>query len=125
MKVLTDTQLFETGLFETGLFLNTQSLQIIPRSYPALVDISLRNESTNIVQSFTNAAAATVGGYLIVTTSFDLDDEISYELDITESATGDLIYRDRILSTAQTIADYTINNNEYTTRTHNNDYVQR
>jgi hypothetical protein len=102
-----------------------QILKFIPRSYPSLVDIDLIEEGTNQTATFTGITATTSGSYLSVTEIFVLTQGNWYSFDVTDNATGDLIYRGRIFCTNQDIDDYTINNSDYTVRTSkDNKYVQ-
>jgi hypothetical protein len=101
---------------------DAQEMTIIPRSYPALIDIRLRDESTNTVTLIEDVAATTNKGYLIFSTAYSLTENVFYELTILSGS--DVIYKDKVFCTDQVIADYTLNENEYITEnTYDNDYI--
>lgn len=99
-----------------------QEMTIIPRSYPALIDIRLRDESTNTVTLIEDVATTTNKGYLIFSTAYSLTENVFYELTILSGS--NVIYKDKVFCTDQVIADYTLNENEYITEnTYDNDYI--
>lgn len=101
---------------------DAQQMTIIPRSYPALIDIRLRDESRNIVTLIEDVATTTNKGYLIFSTAYALTENVFYELTILDGS--NVIYKDKVFCTDQVIADYTVNENEYITEnTYDNDYI--
>lgn len=101
---------------------DAQEMTIIPRSYPALIDIRLRDESTNTVTLIEDVATTTDKGYLTFSTAYSLTENVFYELTILSGS--DVIYKDKVFCTNQVIADYTLNENEYITEnTYDNDYI--
>ena len=101
---------------------DAQEMTIIPRSYPSLIDIRLRDESTNTVTLIQDVSANTDKGYLIFSTAYSLTENVFYELTILSGS--DVIYKDKVFCTDQVIADYTLNENEYITEnTYDNDYI--
>lgn len=101
---------------------DAQEMTIIPRSYPALIDIRLRNESTNTVTLIEDVSTTTDKGYLIFSTAYSLTENVFYELTILSGS--DVIYKDKVFCTDQVIANYTLNENEYITEnTYDNDYI--
>jgi hypothetical protein len=86
---------------------NAQSLSIIPREYPSLIDISLRNEITNEVVTFSDVSTTTLNGYLSFSNAFSLVENNFYELKILDGSS--VIYKDKIFCTDQNIASYSVN----------------
>jgi hypothetical protein len=86
---------------------SAQQLEVIPRSYPATINIKLRNEITNEVTTISSISTTTVKGYLRFSTAYDLDESYFYELTILDGSS--VIYKDKIFCTNQTIADYSVN----------------
>lgn len=84
-----------------------QEMQVIPRSYPSLITVKVRNESTNEVQTYNNVAATTNSGYLVFNIIYDLRESFTYELTIFEGSS--VIYKDKILCTDQDIEIYSVN----------------
>jgi hypothetical protein len=101
---------------------DAQSMSIIPRSYPATITIRLRDESTNEVTTYTDVNATTTKGYLVFSNAYTLTENVFYELTILDGS--DVIYKDKIFCTDQTISDFSVNNGEYVTEdSYDNDYI--
>ena len=101
---------------------DAQEMTIIPRSYPATVDIRLRNESTNGVTLIEGVSATTDKGYLTFSAVYSLTENVFYELTILDGSS--VIYKDKVFCTDQTIATYSVNNGEYVTEdSYDNDYI--
>lgn len=121
-----------------------QTIRIIPRSYPDDISLVLRDEITNEVTTKTieslewdnnndswnlanydwNEPSGIVydNGYLVITTEFALVENHFYELTINDGS--NVIYRDKIFCTDQTISDYSVNDGVYTTEnSYDNDYI--
>lgn len=121
-----------------------QTFRVIPRSYPEDVIITLRDDSTNEVTTYTIESAEwddnndfwqladydwnfgsnifTEKGYLVITNTFALTENRFYDLTITNES--NVIYRDKVFCTDQTISDYSVNDGVYTTEnTYDNDYI--
>ena len=86
---------------------NPQQLEIIPRSYPSVITVKLRNEITNEVTTIPSVSTTTLKGYLRFSTSYSLEESYFYELTILDGTT--VIYKDKIFCTNQDIADYSVN----------------
>ena len=86
---------------------NPQQLEIIPRSYPSVITVKLRNEITNEVTTIPSVSTTTLKGYLRFSTSYTLEESYFYELTILDGTT--VIYKDKIFCTNQDIADYSVN----------------
>ena len=89
----------------------THTFNIIPRDFVSSIDIKLTSETTNQTIEIT-VDSVTDGNYLEFSADFGtLTESDFYTLDIfTQSQ--DLIYKDRVFATAQTIDQ--LNNNYYT-----------
>ena len=100
-----------------------QTLKFIPRSYvvgSATVRIfdEMRNTSTDYTVTL-----STVNYYSSCSKIFVLVEDNSYYLQVLNGT--DIIFTDKILCTNQTIADYSINNGEYTKNTTTNTFIIR
>ena len=96
-----------------------QSLKFIPREYCATTIVlvnEMTNETTNISSDFYKD-----GYYLYTTATFDLKEGNFYILTIKNN--DDVVYKDKIFCTNQTIADYTINKDEYVANQTTNDFI--
>ena len=99
-----------------------QEMTIIPRSYPALIDIRLRNESTNGVTLIEDVSTTTDKGYLVFSTAYSLTENVFYELTILDGSS--VIYKDKVFCTDQTVSTYSVNDGEYVTEdSYDNDYI--
>jgi len=101
---------------------DAQSMSIIPRECPASITIRLRNESTNEVTNYTSVNATTTKGYLVFSNAYSLTENVFYELAILDGS--DVIYKDKIFCTDQTITSYSVNDGQYVTEdSYDNDYI--
>ena len=118
-----------------------QTLYILPRVYASNVYYTLVNEDTKVSVTATNLTTSTVSGYLSFSNTFDLDSDVFYEILVYDTATDDLIYRDKIFVSNQLVigvfvsglfepglfaetSGYDINNGEYTqNKTLENEYL--
>jgi len=96
-----------------------QDLKFIPRSYGADT-IVLRNETTNEEKTI-SASFALDKYYLTTTTTFDLKENTFYNLTIKNGV--EVVYKDRIFCTNQTIVSYSVNKDEYVSNVTNNDFI--
>ena len=100
-----------------------QTLKFIPRTYvvgSATVRIydEMRNTSTDY-----SVTLATVDYYSSCSKIFALKEDNSYYLEVLNGT--DIIYTDKIYCTNQTVADYSINDVEYTKNTTTNEFIIR
>ena len=106
---------------------NAQTIKIIPREYVTTATMTLRDDQTNTVSTFSDITLTQNGDYSIISESFTLKEGYYYDLEITSA--GATIYKDKVFCTDQTINQatnslYTVNQNEYTTDTSfDNDYI--
>jgi len=100
---------------------SAQTLKIIPRDYQANIDVVLRDNSTNTSTTY-SVATSTSGDYMTFDLTLSLVENRFY--DMTCKFGSNVIYKDKIFCTDQTIADYTVNESQYTTEnSYNNDYI--
>ena len=101
---------------------DAQSVSVIPREYPATITLRLRNESTNEVTTYSSVATTSNKGYLTFSNAFSLEEGVFYEFSVLNGS--NVIYKDKIFCTDQTIADYSVNNNQYVIEdSYDNDYI--
>jgi hypothetical protein len=104
---------------------SNQTLKFIPREYITNITLKLRDDSTNEIT--TSAIVSTTDrDYMVVNTTFDLKEGHFYDLTILSGA--DIIYKDKIFCTDQTINQdtnsyYSVNQNEYVSEAGNNDFI--
>ena len=101
---------------------SSQSIVIIPRSFPASVTLQLIDESKNTTAT-PSVSVASSNGFMTLTGTFSLTNNRFYTLKVLDGST--LIYRDRVFVTSQTIFDkYTVNEGVYVEEnTSNNEFV--
>jgi hypothetical protein len=104
-----------------------QSIKIIPRVYSTSVTMDLRDDSTNTTVSITPTATK-VGNYIQLSNVFDLKEGRFYDLKVIETSTQNIIYRDKIFCTSQSTdqtnnESYSVNKDEYKSKSGNNDFI--
>ena len=100
---------------------SAQTLKIIPREYQANIDVILRDNSTNESTTY-SVATSTSGDYMTFNLTLALVENRFY--DMTCKFGSNVIYKDKIFCTDQTIANYTVNEGQYTTEnSYDNDYI--
>lgn len=95
-----------------------QSISVIPRSYLSTFDLSIRDDSTNVEETYNITNAVISGNYLNFSNIFSpiLVENHFYDLKLTSN--GEVIFKDRIFCTDQDIDQlnndyYDLNSNEY------------
>jgi len=98
---------------------NAQTLSVIPREYVSSFVMTVRDDSTNVAETYNITTATQVGNYLTFTNIFNpiLVENHFYDLTL-ETASG-VIYRDRIFCSDQDIDQddndyYDLNDGQYT-----------
>jgi hypothetical protein len=101
---------------------SSQSIVIIPRSFPASVTLHLIDESKNTTAT-PSVSVASANGFMTLTGTFSLVVNRYYGLEVFDGS--NLIYRDRVFVTSQTEYDkFTVNQNVYTEETsYDNEFV--
>lgn len=105
-----------------------QTFKFIPREYNADT-IVLTSETLNTSTTYAitvsrvdyDGTADTSGLYLSVTDTFTLKEGNFYSLVVKNGS--DVVYKDKVYCTNQTVADYSVNNGQFTTYTSTNDYI--
>ena len=104
-------------IFEESV--SNQTIYFIPREYAADV-LTLTDEQTN--ETFTyNITPLVSDHYLVVTETFDTIEGHTYRLKVYNGS--DVVYRDMVFCTNQTLSTFSVNNGEYTQSSSNNDYI--
>ena len=105
---------------------SSQTIKFIPRSYSSAITytISITSETENksvysqdVSNSFNLQAY-----YREYNAIFNLKENNFYMLEITDDS-NNVIFRDKIYCTNQTIADYSVNDGVYTTHSSNNEFI--
>ena len=101
---------------------SSQSIVIIPRSFPESVTLQLIDESKNTTAT-PSVSVSSANGFMTLTGTFSLTNNRYYGLKVFDGST--LIYRDRIFVTSQTEFDkFTVNQNIYTEEeSYNNEFI--
>ena len=98
----------------------TQTFSIIPRFYTG-ESISFTSESTGATLSY--AVTPVMDRYYHVKSGvFNLVEGNYYTLKVYDD-TNEVVYRDKVFVTNQTIADYSVNDGEYITHTTDNEFI--
>ena len=106
---------------------SAQTLKIIPRSYASTVSMILRDDSTNTSTTYSSISTSTDKNYLVISQALSpvLVEGRFYDMTVKEGS--NIIYKDKIFCTNQTISNYSVNSGEYTVPTGNdkydNDYI--
>ena len=88
---------------------STQTLRIIPRSYPNSLTLSLRDDQTNVVVNYALNSGFTVDkDYLVINNVYSLVENHFYDLKITDE-NGNVIYKDKVFCTDQNVDSYSPN----------------
>ena len=105
---------------------DAQTIKVIPRSYATNVSMIFRDDSTNTSVTYTSIATTNKNN-LVISESLSLTEGRFYDLTIKEGT--DVIYKDKVFCTDQTINQttndyYSINKDEYVQEdSFDNDYI--
>ena len=97
----------------------SQTFKCIPRYYEADT-VTLRNETTGEELEY-NVTSVQTDYFLEVTATFDVKENTFYTIKVFDGL--EIVYRDRVFCTNQTISDYSVNDNEYITYQSDNDFI--
>jgi len=105
---------------------SSQTINFIPREYVAsdsnIYNISIINETTNKSVYDEDTNVFTLNDYYYQYSDvFTLVEDTFYTLTIKKS--GNVIYKDKIFCTNQTVTNYSVNNNEYEPQETTNDFI--
>lgn len=98
---------------------NAQSFSIIPRFYTSDY-VTFTSESTGVTDTYT-ITATTDRYYHVISGTFDLVEGNYYVLKVYND-TDEIIYRDRVFVTNQTVSEYSVNDNYYVEYPTDNDF---
>lgn len=96
-----------------------QEFKVIPRTYAA-TRMTLTNETTREVTSY-DITATIDGYYLTWTEAVTVTEDTFYNMTVYNGA--DIVYKDRVFCTNQTVSSYSVNNNEFTSVSSDNEYI--
>jgi len=101
---------------------SSQSIVIVPRSFPSSVTLQLIDESKNTTAT-PSVSVVSADGFMTLTGTFSLVNGRYYGLKVLDGST--LIYRDRVFVTSQTEYDkFTVNQNVYTEeQSYDNEFI--
>lgn len=103
---------------------NAQTINFIPRSYTAGLTYTIKivNETTNKeIFSSTSTSFVSNDYYYQYSSTFTLVEDTMYTLEIKQGS--DLIYRDKVFCTNQTVSSYSVNNSAYTEHSQDNEFI--
>ena len=103
-------------LQETGI---AQEFKVIPRELVA-DSMTLTSETTD--EAVTYVITPTIDRYyLVINEIVALKENNFYTIEVKNAT--EIIYKDKIFCTNQTVSDFSVNNNEFTTYSSDNDYI--
>lgn len=98
-----------------------QTFKIIPRSTTA-DSMILKEEGTENSETYSITLNTDSDSYFsTITEALTLREGFWYSLTVKNGS--EVIYKDRVYCTNQTISDFTINNGEYIEKTHDNSFI--
>lgn len=106
---------------------NAQIIKFIPRRW-----VSGNNYNVKIINETTNTSVYNANTTGITETLYynsysaafpNLKENIYYNLIITGVTVAGVVFKDRIFCTNQTLADYSVNHNQYTPQSSDNEYI--
>jgi hypothetical protein len=86
-----------------------------------VTSLIIRNELTNVSETIYPDSFVFAGYYTIIQAILPIKENQNYQLTIVDGL--NVVCRERIFCTNQTTEDYSINNNEYTEHSSNNDFI--
>lgn len=105
---------------------SSQTISFIPRSYSSTetytVNVKSETENKLVYAQDHTGDFSLVKYYRQLSAIFDLKQDNFYTIEIKDSS-NNIIYRDKIFCTNQTILDYSVNNGNYVTHSSNNEFI--
>lgn len=98
---------------------SAQDFKVIPREYVADTMV-ITDETTGVSVSYP-ITTTQVSYYLAFSKAVTLKEGVFYALEIKNGS--EVVYKDKIFCTNQTVSTYSVNNNEFTSISTNNDYI--
>lgn len=84
----------------------SQNLSVMPRANASEVDLTIRQELKDVTTVFNNISTSFSDGYLTIPFSHPFVEGETYELTVTDSSDGSLLWRGRGFVTSQTPQNY-------------------
>ena len=97
----------------------SQTFKIIPRQMNADT-LTLVNETTG-EETIYDISITQLDYYAVIEKTLDLKENNFYKMTVKNGT--DVVYKDRVFCTNQVIEEFTVNNNEYTSYSSDNDYI--
>ena len=105
---------------------SSRTISFIPRSYSSTetytVNVKSETENKLVYTQDHTGDFSLVKYYRQLSAIFDLKQDNFYTIEIKDSS-NNIIYRDKIFCTNQTILDYSVNNGNYVTHSSNNEFI--
>ena len=99
---------------------SAQSFSFIPRS-SAYNTLQITDEQTGVTTNVTITSSVTGSYYDTITATFSLKQNHFYTLTLKQNT--DIVYKDKIFCTNQSIPTFSVNNGQYVVNTSNNDFI--
>jgi len=99
---------------------SAQSFSFIPRS-SAYNTLQITDEQTGVTTNVTITSSVTGSYYDSITATFSLEENHFYTLTLKQNT--DIVYKDKIFCTNQSIPTFSVNNGQYVVNTSNNDFI--
>lgn len=99
---------------------SAQSFSFIPRS-SAYNTLQITDEQTGVTTNVTITSSVTGSYYDTITATFSLEENHFYTLTLKQNT--DIVYKDKIFCTNQSIPTFSVNNGQYVVNTSNNDFI--
>ena len=103
---------------------DSQTINFIPREYTegTTYTITIKDETTNKeVFNSTTTTFTALDYYFQYSSVFTLVEDTMYMLEIKDGT--EVIFKDKIFATNQNVTTYSVNKNEYTENTVNNEFI--
>jgi len=105
---------------------SSQTISFIPRSYSSTetysVNIKSETENSSVYTQNHTGDFSLTQYYRQLTAIFNLKQDNFYNIEIKDSSSN-IIYKDKIFCTNQTVSDYSVNNGNYVTHSSNNEFI--
>ena len=86
-----------------------------------VTSLIIRNELTNVSETIVPESFVFAGYFTIIQAILNIKENQNYQLTVVDGL--NVVCRERIFCTNQTISDYSVNDNEYTEHQSNNEFI--
>ena len=97
-----------------------QSFSFIPRS-DSYNTLQITDEQTGVTSNVTITSSVVGEYYHTITATFSLKENHYYTLTLKQNT--DIVYKDKVFCTNQSIPTFSVNNGQYIVNTSNNDFI--